>query len=743
MLSYSSSNVPRTTYPTASSKRSSSRNPHSRESIPYSTHDSRREPHRDSKHAHTSIGSSINDRHSRSYHDQGGYGIAEASGSSQGYDYASPMDMGYQSQPVGSQAPQGYSMSGLPLSPTVIPVGASMAAQMGSMSLNEPSTAAKYTVSAAYGATSGNPSYSTPNTYPSTSSYSYDKTSNNTSIASPQYGTNYGGQGGGDMNAHPQTDHRASQSPSHRYVAGTSGDREKLDSRYQVRNHDYKKFFKPGRVFSTLWTVPASGKTNNNETFISYVKYGERVHTKIRRFVVVTQKSKHCTCLPVTSYEGRGYKKPDIDLNEHGPIYSSKRPRSVPEITKKALKVVLSKNAEPLRDPSLINYGCMYTVETNVKVMDVGVLDADSLYLLEDYYLEVNYPRTTDVNPSKDESDLAGVGAGFASGEQSYGSTTRAGYTSPTMHDRSSSFRSDENSAQSGSDTYRIHAAGATGYTSSSVYTKQASTIPSTGGYAPPIVSSSRYSTSPTSPLEGRHSNIMGASVSSHAYSGAEILSSTARFSPRSDASGNPENYTTQPPYPSASSQSSKYRPGDTYGEDGLDNDPTNTPRLGEMYTSTSSSSRVNEVAYSSNRPSDYSSSTPRRGDTYTSSTSHARADEAPYSSSSRPSGGESDYTYRTAPSGALPHPSRDEPVFHEDDDPDLDEGGDIILPTREEVAASRPPRSRHRDSVSRSSHTYARERPREDVRETASSSSSRHHGRSDRDRDRDRKSRR
>jgi hypothetical protein len=735
MLSYSSSNVPRTSYSTGSSKRSSSKNPHRRESIPYSSHDSRRESHRDSRQAHSSIGSSVNDRNSRNYHDQSGYGNAHGGGSSQGYDYASPVDMGYQREAVASQASQGYSMSGSTssISPTDIPAGASMAAQMGSMSLNEASTTAKYTVSTAYGANIGTPSYSTQTAYPSTPSYSYENTSNTAPIVSPQYGPNYGGYSGGDMTTNPHTDHGASQSPSHRYVAGTSGDREKLDSRYQVRNHDYKKFFKPGRVFSTLWTVPASGKTNNNETFLSFVKYGERVHTKIRRFVVVKQKTKQCTCLPVTSYEGRGYKKPDIDLNEHGHIYSSKRPRSVPEITKKALKVVLSKNAEPLRDPSLINYGCMYTVETNVKVMDVGVLDAESLDLLEDYYLEVNYPRTTDVNPSTDESDLAGVGTGFTSGEHNYGSST-----SPTTHDRSSSFRSDANSARSGSDTYRVPIAGTTGYTAASGYTNPTSTISSMGGYAPPIVSSSRYSTSPTSPLESRYSN-----ASSHAYHGAETSNTAARFSPRSDASGNPENYTTQPPYPSGSAPLGRSFAADSYGEnepaasrysntvpypprnaveDDLDDEPSNTPRQGELYTSTSSS-------------------TPRGRDTYTSSASHARADEVPYSSSSRPSGGESDYTYRNAPSGAVPLSSRDEPVFHDDDDPELDEGGDIVLPTHEEVAASRPPRSRHRDSVSRSSHTYGRERPREVVRETASSS--RHHGRSDRDRDRDRKSRR
>jgi hypothetical protein len=162
-----------------------------------------------------------------------------------------------------------------------------------------------------------------------------------------------------------------------------------------VRSNDYKDFFQPGRVFSTLWTVPAPA-VEDNETFTSFVKYGERVHTKIRRFVVVTQKKRTCRCLPVTSYEGRGFSKPDIHSSEHGPIFSSKRPRNHPKITLKALRVQLSKGSEPLRDPSLINYGVVYIVETRVKVLDIGVLDRESIGLLNEYYRKINFPEDQD-----------------------------------------------------------------------------------------------------------------------------------------------------------------------------------------------------------------------------------------------------------------------------------------------------------------------------------------------------------
>jgi hypothetical protein len=52
-----------------------------------------------------------------------------------------------------------------------------------------------------------------------------------------------------------------------------------------------------------LWSEPA-GETSNNETVItrdseaiSIVKHGEKVHSSIRRFVIVREFSGHCLCL--------------------------------------------------------------------------------------------------------------------------------------------------------------------------------------------------------------------------------------------------------------------------------------------------------------------------------------------------------------------------------------------------------------------------------------------------------------
>ena len=117
----------------------------------------------------------------------------------------------------------------------------------------------------------------------------------------------------------------------HRYVAGqgtpTDGDYEELDSTYRQRNKDYKKFFRTGRVFLTLWTDPYSDMTanNHNETFESHVtvvRFGQKVHSKVRRFVVAVYnpEDRFCKCLPVTTYDGKGTEKRGLNLKEHGQV---------------------------------------------------------------------------------------------------------------------------------------------------------------------------------------------------------------------------------------------------------------------------------------------------------------------------------------------------------------------------------------------------------------------------------------
>ncbi|KAH7348837.1 hypothetical protein BKA65DRAFT_477219 [Rhexocercosporidium sp. MPI-PUGE-AT-0058] len=230
-------------------------------------------------------------------------------------------------------------------------------------------------------------------------------------------------------------------------IKGTSGQTERLDKNYAKRKSDYKTFFRPGRVFSTLWTESYDDTMQSeNDQFRSVVtyevSYKQRVFSKIRRFVVVKKDDRSCTCLPVTTYDGKGYKKRGIILNNHGLIYSSRDPPIYPDgITKRPLKIILSKGAEKLVNPSYLNYGRVYTVETNVKVRDVGELDEPSKKLLRSYYKSVQIESLSDdedegpglvPNPQQRAVEIAGVGSGFSN------SMANSGYEGRDAYDRTS-----------------------------------------------------------------------------------------------------------------------------------------------------------------------------------------------------------------------------------------------------------------------------------------------------------------
>ncbi|KAG4432398.1 hypothetical protein IFR05_012127 [Cadophora sp. M221] len=197
-------------------------------------------------------------------------------------------------------------------------------------------------------------------------------------------------------------------------VRGTPGDYEAYAAAYVWRTPaDSKKFFRPGRVFFILWTEPyVDSMQSENDQFRSVTTYQvsykqQKAPSKVRRFVVVKQAERHCTCLPVTTtFDGRGYKKRGIILDHHGLIYSSKEPPPhIEGITKAPLRIVLSNGADQIRNPTYINYGSVITVETNVMVKDIGALDSESRKLLRTHYKRVQMDNLTE-----DDDDFTALG---------------------------------------------------------------------------------------------------------------------------------------------------------------------------------------------------------------------------------------------------------------------------------------------------------------------------------------------
>jgi hypothetical protein len=402
-----------------------------------------------------------------------------------------------------------------------------------------------------------------------------------------------------------------------RNVRGTPhlGDSEKLDKSYQIRKHDYKKFFRIGRVFATLWTEGVGQNFfDKDQTFISEVIYRERVHSKIRRFVVVREGDRSVTCLPVTSYEGDGHRKRGIRLEDHGFIHSKHPPRRVDDMLPKSLKVVLSRGAAHIKDPSLVNYGKVYTVEANVKVKDIGDLDDDSKALLVRYFRRVfggesDEPSGVDDTPRQKSAVLAHVGgaaydlpspSGYITAPLPPGYSPLSLYSPSTGQDVASGYPPnmyatqnpsgygtvpDTRSTRFESAPYQSTSAG-TGYTASSYmqmprasgdpsYSSQPGTgysaasmgsgYPSTTGYGSAATVGAGYNTAPSyyssttySSSDPRYSNVPTASASQYT-----AISYTPRTSvPYSSEHATPADAYHQPSGGHATSGGSDYYPG-------------------------------------------------------------------------------------------------------------------------------------------------------------------------------------
>ncbi|KAF2823149.1 hypothetical protein CC86DRAFT_300134 [Ophiobolus disseminans] len=145
------------------------------------------------------------------------------------------------------------------------------------------------------------------------------------------------------------------------------------------------------QVFKMLWTEPAGqvnpGKSRNS-THFSTVLLNEQAYSEIRYFVVVRNKGSFSQCIPIQTYKGRGATKPNLNVDDHGVIHTSKTaPVLLPgeQLTKYSIRVQPDE-AETLEPSSRVNYGKAYAVEHNVKVLNIGMVVENHRYLIESYF---------------------------------------------------------------------------------------------------------------------------------------------------------------------------------------------------------------------------------------------------------------------------------------------------------------------------------------------------------------------
>jgi hypothetical protein len=151
-----------------------------------------------------------------------------------------------------------------------------------------------------------------------------------------------------------------------------------------------KRFFKVGRVFAVLWSEPAGENVDwSDEDDYEIVRYGEKVFTKIRRFVVVREGDRHSTCLPLLTYQGKATRKHGVNPDDHAAVFAEhSKPRLLPgeNLRKSSLKIVIEDLREKIDPLTRINFSKIYTVEHNVKALKIGrIPDTD---LLRKYFIE-------------------------------------------------------------------------------------------------------------------------------------------------------------------------------------------------------------------------------------------------------------------------------------------------------------------------------------------------------------------
>jgi hypothetical protein len=187
-------------------------------------------------------------------------------------------------------------------------------------------------------------------------------------------------------------------------IRGNGGDHEELDPRY-YRRLDAKKFFVVGRVFAMLWHEGAGdekgGHLSQTEPFNVQRnskrkgKYNEEIFSHIRRMAVVRARHGYCWCVPINTYNYQGVAKKGLSPEErqaHSIIYMDDTKPVIDStdkdmMSKSPIAVTAASSEQKLHYMSRINFGKVYSVEWNVKVMNVGMVHRDSMYKFAGYWL--------------------------------------------------------------------------------------------------------------------------------------------------------------------------------------------------------------------------------------------------------------------------------------------------------------------------------------------------------------------
>ena len=169
-------------------------------------------------------------------------------------------------------------------------------------------------------------------------------------------------------------------------------EQEALFPAFRVRDPP-REFFTVGRVFTILW-VESAGESNINDYESSEIvgRFGEKVVSKIRRFVVIREGQTYCTGLPISNYDGQGVGKHGIKKSDHAIIYTRRDPPKPMKSEQPARGEAGMRSGQIKVDPddrewsldpnSRLDFGSVYTIQHNIKVRGFGRVNPKSMNAL-------------------------------------------------------------------------------------------------------------------------------------------------------------------------------------------------------------------------------------------------------------------------------------------------------------------------------------------------------------------------
>lgn len=179
------------------------------------------------------------------------------------------------------------------------------------------------------------------------------------------------------------------------------------------RQRQGNTWYKPGKMFAIVWHEAAGEPSRkkkatddlmdprekgkfaySGDSSRSPAAYGTTVYTFVRRLIVIRNRHGSCWCVPVGTYGGRGLRKPGLtrkDINAHAVVFDAARQPvyllDEPISNKRPIAIKMATGAT-LDQASRLHLGKPYSVEWNVKVMDVGDVVPEDLEALISYVKE-------------------------------------------------------------------------------------------------------------------------------------------------------------------------------------------------------------------------------------------------------------------------------------------------------------------------------------------------------------------